>query len=104
MKEKLTILNNKIAIKLTYFFGTMSMFWMAFVWAILPLIPALSSYKDMILYVSAGIIQLVALPLIMVGSKLLSQQPTAKAIGLLQESVGIPTDPNNRDIDRSPKD
>ena len=32
------------------------------------------------------------------------QLPTAKAIGLLQESDGIPTDPNNRDIDRSPKD
>ena len=79
MKKQLTDLNNKIAIKLTYIFGTMGMFWMTFVWAILPLIPSLSSYKDMILYVSAGIVQLVALPLLMVGNKLLSESSEIRA-------------------------
>lgn len=48
-------------------------FWLFAIWAFLPLIPALSQYKETILYISSGFVQLVALPLIMVGQEILGR-------------------------------
>jgi hypothetical protein len=73
------VLNEKIALFLTKWFGTMYMFWAFCIWAILPLIPGLSQYKDYILYISSGFIQLVALPLLMVGQKLINKESEERA-------------------------
>lgn len=72
--------NESIAIFMTKWFGTMYMFWAFCKWAILPLIPVLSQYKDYILYISSGFIQLVALLLLMVGQQLLSKESEERAI------------------------
>ncbi|MGG2383109.1 hypothetical protein, partial [Salmonella enterica] len=77
--DRIVKANENIAIKSTKWFGSMAMFWACFIWAILPLFPALSGAKDFILYVSAGIIQLVALPLILVGSNVLNRASEARA-------------------------
>ena len=63
--------NEKIAVTFTKRFGSMGMFYLFCVWAFLPFIPEFQRYKDMILYISAGFVQLVALPLIMVGGNVL---------------------------------
>ena len=73
-------INEVIAIFMTKWFGTMYMFWAFCIWAILPLIPIFSQYKDYILYISSGFIQLVALPLLMVGQQLLSKDSEERAM------------------------
>jgi len=65
--------NEKVAIIATRYFGSMWTFWLFCGWAFLPLIPALSIYKEAILYISSGFIQLSALPLIMVGQEVLGR-------------------------------
>jgi uncharacterized membrane protein len=72
-------LNEKIALKATKAFGSMPMFYLFFVWALLPLIPFLNQFQAAILYVSAGIIQLIALPLITVGQNLQSRHAEVRA-------------------------
>lgn len=72
-------LNDKVALKATNAFGSMPMFYLFFLWALLPLIPFLSQFQAFILYISAGIIQLVALPLIIVGQNLQSQHSEIRA-------------------------
>lgn len=71
--------NEKIAVKATKVFGSMWAFWVCVAWALLPIAPTLAGYKDVILYVSAGIVQLAALPLIMVGSNVLNRASEARA-------------------------
>jgi Tfp pilus assembly protein PilN len=66
-------LNEKIAYKATKIFGSMGAFWIFTAWAFLPLLPILKDYKETILYISSGFIQLVALPLIMVGQEILGR-------------------------------
>jgi hypothetical protein len=66
--------NEKVAILFTKCFGNMFTFWAFCGWAFLPLIPALSEYKETILYISSGFIQLAALPLIMVGQEVLGRE------------------------------
>ena len=60
-------------------FGSMFTFWLFCAWAFLPLIPALSNYKETILYISSGFIQLAALPLIMVGQDILGRSSEVRA-------------------------
>jgi uncharacterized membrane protein len=72
-------LNDKIALKATDAFGSMPMFYLFIIWALLPTIPFLAQYQPMILYVSAGFIQLVALPLIIVGQNLQSRHSEIRA-------------------------
>ena len=72
-------INEKIAIKATRYFGSMGTFWLFCGWAFLPLIPALSNYKETILYISSGFIQLAALPLIMVGQEILGRSSEERA-------------------------
>lgn len=78
-KHKMNNLNEKIAYKATKLFGSMWAFWLFVIWAFLPLIPALSQYKETILYISSGFIQLAALPLIMVGQEILGRSSEKRA-------------------------
>lgn len=71
--------NERVAIKATKYFGSMFTFWLFCGWAFLPLIPILSAYKETILYISSGLIQLVALPLIMVGQEVLGRGAEERA-------------------------
>ena len=73
-------INEKIAILFTKCFGNMFTFWLFCGWAFLPLIPALSNYKESILYISSGFIQLAALPLIMVGQEVLGRESEIRSI------------------------
>ena len=73
-------INEKIALSITKCFGSMITFWIFCIWAFLPLIPALSNYKESILYISSGFIQLAALPLIMVGQDLLGRESKERAL------------------------
>ena len=72
-------INERIAIKATKYFGSMWTFWIFCSWAFLPLIPALERYKETILYISSGFIQLAALPLIMVGQDILGRSSEQRA-------------------------
>ena len=79
-KTTLKEANEKIAFKATKIFGSMGTFWFFTCWAILPLIPFLSPYKETILYISSGFIQLVALPLILVGQEILGRDAEARSL------------------------
>lgn len=72
-------INEKIAFKATQYFGNMFTFWIFCGWAFLPLIPALERYKETILYISSGFIQLAALPLIMVGQEIMGRSAEERA-------------------------
>lgn len=72
--------NEKIAIEATKIFGSMGTFWIFCVWAFLPLIPALEQYKEYILYISSGLIQLAALPLLMVGQQITGKEAESRDI------------------------
>lgn len=72
-------LNEKIATNATKYFGSMWTFWIFCGWAFLPLIPFLEQYKETILYISSGFIQLAALPLIMVGQDLMGRNAEIRA-------------------------
>ena len=72
-------INERIATKATKYFGSMWTFWIFCSWAFLPLIPALEVYKETILYISSGFIQLAALPLIMVGQDILGRSSEKRA-------------------------
>lgn len=72
--------NELFAIKATRLFGSMYTFWLFCIWAFLPLIPFFSNFKNLILYISSGFIQLVALPLILVGQELLGRNAEERAV------------------------
>ena len=81
-------INEKIAFKATQLFGNMFTFWLFCIWAFLPLIPALEYYKETILYISSGFIQLAALPLIMVGQEIMGRSAEERSVAdhfMLQE-------------------
>lgn len=71
--------NERVAIVATRYFGSMWTFWLFCGWAFLPLVPALSIYKETILYISSGFIQLSALPLIMVGQDIMGRTAEIRA-------------------------
>ena len=64
--------NNMLARKATLRFGTMWVCYMFFFYGLLPLLPILKPYQDMIMYWSTWV-QLWALPLIMVGQNVLNK-------------------------------
>ncbi len=70
IREKLSKINNKIAINLTLVFGTM---WTTYLFFLYGLIPAMfPQYMDKLLYWS-NTVQLWSLPLLMVGTNLLGK-------------------------------
>lgn len=77
MLRWLSALNESIAIKATTLIGTMSCVYLFTLWSILPI--AFGGSRDVVFYVSGGILQLVLLPLIMVGSSLLSRVTEERA-------------------------
>jgi len=78
MKIDLKALNERIASTTTVLMGSMGCVYLFAIWSILPvLFPKLQSF---VFYVSGGVIQLVALPLIMVGSAVLSKKSEERAI------------------------
>jgi hypothetical protein len=72
-KKKDITLNARIARRTTLIFGTMWMFYVFFIYGLLPLIPALSQYQATLMYWSTWV-QLWALPLIMVGQQVISRE------------------------------
>lgn len=71
-KSSFASFNKSFALNATKAFGSMTTFYIFCIWALIPLIPLFSKQKDAILYISSGFIQLVALPLILVGQDLLN--------------------------------
>lgn len=71
--------NELFAIKATKLFGNIWTFWAFSIWAFLPLVPLFNPYKETILYISSGFIQLAALPLIMVGQEIMGRNSSIRA-------------------------
>lgn len=69
--------NRKIAVKTTLTVGTMGCVYIFLMWCILPLI--FPSVQNVVFYVSSGILQLVLLPLIMVGNNILSERAETRS-------------------------
>lgn len=79
-KIKLEILkefNRKIAVKTTLTVGTMGCVYIFFIWCVLPIL--FPGIEQIVFYVSSGILQLVLLPLIMVGNNVLSERAEQRA-------------------------
>ena len=77
--KKIRAFNEWFAIQATDKFGTMGMFWLFVVWSFAPYIPLLTGAREAILYVSSGVIQLIALPLLMVGQNLVGRAAEVRA-------------------------
>lgn len=73
----INVLNEMIAMKTTLAMSTMWCVYLFFVWSVLPVLA--ESTKDFVFYVSGGVIQLVALPLIMVGQSVLNRASEERA-------------------------
>ncbi len=60
--------DERLALAATAGFGTMAATWASLAWALLPI--AFHALQPVVFYVSSGVVQLVALPLLMVGQNL----------------------------------
>lgn len=78
MRRKLWVkINEKIATHITLAFGTM---WCTYLFLIIAIIPLFAkSTTEFIIYLSSGVIQLVALPLISVGQNYLNRASESRA-------------------------
>jgi hypothetical protein len=76
-QSKLTQFNEWLAIMITQWFGSMTMFYACLIWCLIPIYD--KALENTVFYVSGGIIQLVALPLIMVGTNILSRSAEKRA-------------------------
>jgi hypothetical protein len=72
------VFNEWLAVHVTTSVSTMACVWIFFVWSMLPLV--FDGLRDMVFYVSGGILQLVLLPVIMVGQAKLSAASDIRAI------------------------
>jgi hypothetical protein len=79
MLEKFKKFNDYVAIKMTLGFGSMNAFWILFIMVLIPLIPLFSKTMPTIQFISSGIIQLIALPLILVGQNLMGESSEKRA-------------------------
>ena len=75
--NRLHRLNDVVATHTTIAFGTMWCTYVFLAWSLLPLVSP--EIQNVVFYVSGGVIQLIALPLIMVGQKLLNQASEDRA-------------------------
>lgn len=71
VRQKFVNINQSLASKMTLLFGTMGCAYVFFAWSLLPII--FPNMQALVFYVSGAVIQLVALPLIMVGQSVLNQ-------------------------------
>lgn len=76
-KDIVSNLNNGIAVKTTVAMSTMWCVYVFTIWSLLPV--AFHDLTNFCFYVSGGIIQLVALPLIMVGQKVMGAKAEDRA-------------------------
>lgn len=75
--DKLREINNKVALKVTLVMGSM---WCAYTFFMMSMIPLINpGLQTIVFYVSGAVIQLVALPLIMVGQRLLNEGSEKRA-------------------------
>lgn len=72
--KKWNEINNYLAVKMTLIFGSMNTFWILFIGVLIPLILEFAFTMSTIQFISSGIIQLIALPLILVGQNILNQE------------------------------
>jgi hypothetical protein len=70
-------INDIIAIKITELVGTMGCVYIFFIWSMLPVF--FHNSQALVFYVSGAVLQLVLLPLIMVGQKLLGAESEQRA-------------------------
>jgi len=70
-------INDFVAARATLLMSTMWCVYVFFVWSLLPLV--FPHLQAVVFYVSGGVIQLVALPLIMVGQNVLSRKSEERA-------------------------
>lgn len=73
----MSVLNDKIAVWFTNRVGTMSCAYLFLAWGLLPLL--LPSMEDTISYITQSVVQLVLLPLIMVGQSVMNRASDARA-------------------------
>ena len=106
ISSKISSINGLIAMKSTLVMSTMWCVYAFFIWSILPL--AIPSLEQFAMYVSSTVIQLVALPLIMVGQNLLnkgselrSQQDHEALMGAVNDlhHIMAEEDEEDRDLD-----
>lgn len=71
-------LNETLAVVCTKSFGTMWMFYLFTMYGVMPLVPILHPYQDSFLYWS-NFVQLIALPLILVGTNILGRDAETRA-------------------------
>ena len=71
MLTKIAAWNNKIAVSVSSKISTMACVYIFLLWSLLPLV--LPKTQDTVFYVSGGILQLVLLPLIMVGQSVMGK-------------------------------
>ncbi len=69
--------NEWLAVRMTLIFGTMAAVYVTLVWSLLPLV--WPQTQTIVFYVSSGVIQLVALPAIMVGQIILGRKAEERA-------------------------
>lgn len=69
--------DERIAVRTVTLVSTMGCFWLFFLWSLLPLV--WDGVRDTVFYVSGGILQLILLPLIMVGQVILSRDSDQRA-------------------------
>jgi uncharacterized membrane protein len=77
LSTRISKLNEKIAIAATIVMSTMWCVYSFMIWALLPLL--FPKVEPVVFYVSGGVIQLVALPLIMVGQNVLNRKSEERA-------------------------
>ena len=78
VKEKVRKLNDTVAIKVTVIMSSMWCVWVFLLWSLLPVFD--KTLETVVFYVSGGVIQLIALPLIMVGQSLLNASSEERAV------------------------
>ena len=77
--RRLAEFNERLAVAGTRAFGSMGAVWACLGWSLLPLLPGMAWCREAVLYASAGVVQLVALPLLMVGGIVLNRVSEERA-------------------------
>lgn len=77
LSTKIKLFNDALAGRLTLLVSTMGCVYLFTLWALLPLV--VPHFRDVVFYISGGILQLSLLPLIMVGQNVLNRNSEVRA-------------------------
>lgn len=77
--QKYNQINEWLAIKLTQMFGSMTTFWVLLIMVLIPVIPKFESWMPTVQFISSGVVQLIALPVILLGTNLLGRYAEKRA-------------------------